>query len=138
MSNFFGGQFFGGGFFGAIEIAQPRGNAGYGIYPHPPSKEEIQRSRERFGIKEAAAEVVEDVAARISQDRAEADEAERKAMLRRELQIKRVAFRTKYMEALELRLREMLEEERAAQREQQLKQQQEALLLMFMAAAVAA
>lgn len=132
--NFYGGPFFDGGFFGSGDGApQPRGNAG-AIFspwqgPRRRTEEDVRSSRERFGLTQAAAEVIENIVAEQSTD---STAAERHEALRRELRLRRMAYRKKYQEALDARMA-MLVAEHEERREQQ--RRDEAMLVLLMAAA---
>lgn len=105
-----------GAIFASWEHARPRRSA-----------EEVQRDRERFGLPKRADDAIEEVLAR--QEELDAQAAEE--ALRQELKLQRIAFRTKYMEALAARMQAAI-----AARKTFDQQQRNAMLLMLIAAAV--
>lgn len=115
---------------------RPKGTAEWlSAYPYGRTAEDIRKARERFGIKDAAAEVIEAVAARQAAEeaaaKATADEQRRFEELTRELELRSIEFEGRYLEALSALRQEML---------QQIREQQEledVLALIAIAAAAA-
>lgn len=113
---------------------QPRGNAG-AIFASwekgrtRRTEEDVQRDRERFGLPAKVSAAIEEVAARD----AEMDAQEAEQALRQELKLKKVAFRTKYLEALTASMAAQIQ---AIEAQRQLQQQRRnAQILMLIAAA---
>lgn len=78
--------------------------------PQRRTKEQIRADRERFGISEKAAEAIDEAlqkAAREARDAAELAERLQEE-LRAELELRSVAYRAKYLEALNARMAEEL------------------------------
>ena len=135
--NFFGGQFFGGGFFGALESGtQPSGGVPATLRVKGRTRNELAAERARFGIPDAAAEVIAEVAAR-QVERLERDEQKRFEELHLELTLRAIAWDGRYLEVLsEIRSR-MIDEEIAEKLRLKIKGDEELMILMVMAAALA-
>lgn len=111
MSDFFGGQFFGGGFFGSVD--QPRGTAAFLGGDRGPTSEQTRRSKQRFEIPVEAAEVIAEVAQR-QVLRQEHDEQKRYEELTRELELRRIEYEARYLEALADERQRLLDAQKAA------------------------
>ena len=98
-SNFFGGSFFGGGFFGAGVSTGSGGQAhSYGERRRTPH--DIRDAREKFGIIEPKAKaIIEAVAERQAQS-LDQDEHKHFEELSRELELQKIQWDTKYLDAL--------------------------------------
>lgn len=128
--NFFGGEFFGGGFFGAIETT-PDAVRNFSLrewrqWRRPEDEQELQKR----GLEPAAAEVIDDVAARQAAD-ARLDDQQRLEELRGELRLKGLEMRSAHIEALnEHRAALIREELQAIFRKQQDDRDIAALLIL--------
>ena len=114
----------------------PRGNAG-AIYaswekarPRRRTEEEVQADRERFGLPAKVDAAIEEVIAR--QEQMDAEEQE--AALREELKLKRIQFRTKYLEAMAARMQANIQTVQAGQLAEQQKRNAQIIMLISAAA----
>ena len=114
-------------------VVSPQGTAAWlspfeKARPRQRTADDIQRDRERFGLPKKVDEAIEEVIAKQEEPDAEALEE----ALREELKLKRIAFRTRYLEALAARLEATIGTIQA-QKEAN-KMRVNAMILMMMAA----
>ena len=108
-------------------------NPSQGLYPRPPSREQVSRDRERFGLRDAVSLAIAEVAARQAQ-RLELDAQKRFEELSRELQLRGIEWEGRYLEALNVR-RERLIDAEIGQRLRR-KLDDEMIVLMLLAASI--
>lgn len=123
-----------------VVVEQPRGRAAWlaDLPRRERSREEISRDRERFGlIDDEAREAIAEVAARQA-ERDEQDEQKRFDELYRELELRKIGFDARYLEALTAMREEMVRRREEQQKLQLLRENDDMLLLMLLAAAAAA
>lgn len=100
---------------------RPKGTAEWlgGAYPPSRTSEDIRKARERFGIPDEAAQVIAAVAARQAAEEAAqalaSDEQRRFEELSRELELQRIEFEGRYLEALAAMRQEMVRQIREQQ-----------------------
>jgi hypothetical protein len=101
--------------------------------PRRRTQEEIRRERERFGIPQRDAIIIEDVALRQAAD-FRLDEEQKAQELRAELKLQRIEMRAVHLSALNERREAVIREEISARLLKLQSQQNETILLLLMAA----
>ena len=100
------------------------------------TKRDISRERERYGIQdELALAAIAEVAARQA-ERLELDEQKRFEELSRELELRRIEWDARYLEALNVMRERLIGEEIAALMHRKLRDEEDILVLMMMAAGI--
>lgn len=120
-----------------VAVAGPPVGGGYnpsqGLYPRYPDKLARSKDRERFGIRDAVALAIAEVAARQA-ERLEQDEHKRFEELHRELELRGIEWRASYLEALNLERGRLIDAEIGRLLKRKL--EDEMIVLMLLAAAV--
>ena len=143
INNFFDGPFFDGPFFdaGIPDITGGGSHPSQGYSGHEVqrrTREDVERARERFGIEGRVQKIIQDVAAQ-QVARLETDAQKQYDELIRELELRRIEFEARYLEALSTEREKLLDAEIAMRIMTRLKQdQQERDILMLLVVAAAA
>ena len=96
------------------------------------TKDEVRREREAYGILPKAAEIIEKVAIRQA-TKIEYDEQKRFEELARELEIARIAWEGRYLEALNARRQALIGSEVALRLQQKLLDEENTMILLVLA-----
>lgn len=107
-----------------------------GLYPRPPSRQEVSRDRERFGLlDELALKAIAEVAARQA-ERLEQDAQKRFEELSRELQLRGLEWEARYLEALNAKREELIDAEILSRLKAKFRADDEMIILMLLAASI--
>lgn len=132
-SNFFGGAFFGGGFFGA-GVSTSSGGYAHDYGEKFRTRHDVQEAREKFGIIEPKAEKIIEAVAERQAKSLEQDQQKQFEELSRELELQKVQWDTKYLEALNNYRDNLISQEIGRMLRQQVANKQTMALLMMAAA----
>ena len=116
---------------------KPSGGIPATLRVRPRTRQDVSESRQRFGITDKiAAQIIEDVAAR-QVERLERDEQKRFEELSRELELRKVEWDGRYLEALNAIREKLIDAEIYAHLQSRRKGEEEIMLLLMIAAAAA-
>jgi hypothetical protein len=101
-------------------------------YPRTPTREEISKARQRFGLEDETAKIILDIASRQAES-LERDSQKRFEELNRELKLKDIEWDRKYLEALNAERERLIDAEIALRLRQKLDDEEVLMLLALMA-----
>jgi hypothetical protein len=111
-------------------------NPSQGLYPRPPSRQQVSRDRERVGLlDELALQAIAEVAARQA-ERLEQDAQKRFDELSRELQLRGLEWEARYLETLNAKREELIDAEILSRLKAKFRADDEMIVLMLLAASI--
>ena len=143
------GNFSGGSFSGAVggfsvdqeqaEVITQLVGGGYnpsqGLYPYPPSKEEISKARERLGLRDKVSRAIAAAAARQALS-LEQDKHKQFEELLRELELQGIEWDARYLQAMNALRERLMDVELIARLKTKLRTDDEMIVLMLLAASL--